>query len=81
MIRKIINVFKFIKLVVSLGNKERTSVYRMIYWKTHWDGIPHNEKVELLKDEWLYVHYDWKGERSYRWTEKSNEIIKLLDDE
>lgn len=79
MVARLIMIYKFFKMLKDLDNRKKTSIYRMIYWKTHWDGIPPKEKDEMLKDGWMRIHHDWEGELSYRWSPDAEEITKLLE--
>lgn len=78
MLREIINSIKLFNILRKLDNKGRTSVYRMIYWCTHYNGIPRSENKLLVDDGWLIGYYDFDGVLSYKWTEKAYKITKLV---
>lgn len=78
---KTIKLIRFYLMLVKLDSRKKTSLYRMIYWKTHWDGIPPNEKKELLNDGWLISYYDFEGNLSYKWSGEAYKIIYLLEND
>lgn len=67
----------FIYLVISrLSDMQRTSLYRMLYWKTHYQGIPKTEYHTLIDDNWL-VKINGSG---YTWSDEAIRISGLFND-
>jgi len=61
-------------VISCLSNKKKTDLFRMVYWKSHYDGIPLKEYEKLKEDGWLI-----KTNGGYTWSDESERISGLIN--
>jgi hypothetical protein len=75
-IKKIRKAYAIYLVISRLSDLQRTSLYRMLYWKTHYSEIPTNEYHTLIGGGWL-VRVDNNG--GYTWSDEANRISGLFN--
>jgi hypothetical protein len=63
-----------------LSNTQKTSLFRMLYWKTHYSPIPKTEYHVLIGGGWLVVSPRDASGTGYTWSEEANRITNLFND-
>ena len=75
-IKKIRKAYAIYLVISRLSNLQRTSLYRMLYWKSHYSEIPKNEYHTLIGGGWL-VRVDNDG--GYTWSDEAVRIANLFN--
>jgi hypothetical protein len=75
-IKKIQKAYAIYLVISRLSDMQRTSLYRMLYWKTHYSEIPKNEYHTMIGGGWL-VRVDNDG--GYTWSDEANRISSLFN--
>ncbi len=78
LIRKIRKGLEIYRVFSKLSDTQRTSVLRMLYWKTHYQEIPSDEYHKLIGGGWLVPHDFGSG---YTWSDDANRISNLIENE
>lgn len=71
---KIGDAIKTFKYYYLLNDNERLSLYRMLYWKNHHDGIPSKE-FDLLKDDGWMIETD---DNRFTWSNKAIDVNTMF---
>ncbi len=74
-IKKLRKVFTIHIVISRLSDTQKTSLFRMVYWKTHYAAIPKNEYHTLIGGKWL-VETDEDG--VYTWSDEANRITNIF---
>jgi len=74
-IKKIRRAYSIYLAMSNLSDMQRTSLYRMLYWKTHYQGIPKTEYHTLIGGGWIVIVDDG----NYTWSDEANRISGLFD--
>lgn len=61
-------------IINSLPNRDKTDLFRMLYWKSHYEGIPLREFEKLKETGYLIKTYE-----GYTWSDESEKISSLID--
>lgn len=85
LIKKIYRAYKIYKTISGISKTQRTSLYRMLYYKTHYaidianhgkTRIPTTEFRTLIGNGWLIM----KENGYYVWSDESKRIVKLFEE-
>jgi len=74
--KKIRRAYTIYCVISRLSNRQRTSLYRMLYWQTHYAEIPKNEYHRMIGGGWL-VRADNDG--GYTWSSEAVRIANLFN--
>lgn len=74
--KKIRRAYTIYCVISRLSNTQRTSLYRMLYWQTHYAGIPKNEYHTMIGGGWLVRTNETEG---YTWSDEAIRISGLFN--
>lgn len=74
-IKKALAIYNELK---NLSSTQKTSLFRMLYWKTHYAPIPKTEYHVLIGSRWLVVSTRDASGTGYTWSEEANRISALF---
>lgn len=75
-IKKIQRAYAIYLVISRLSDMQRTSLYRMLYWKTHYSEIPKNEYYTLIGGGWIVRTNETEG---HTWSDEANRISSLFN--
>lgn len=75
-IKKIRRAYAIYLVISRLSDMQRTSLYRMLYWKTHYQEIPKIEYHTLIGGGWLVRTNETEG---YTWSDEAIRISGLFN--
>ena len=75
-IKKIRRTYAIYLVISRLSDMQRTSLYRMLYWKTHYQEIPKTEFHTLIGGGWLVRTNETEG---YTWSDEAIRITGLFN--
>lgn len=74
--KKIKMAYTIYGVISRLSDTQRTSLYRMLYWQTHYAGIPRNEYHTMIGGGWLVRTGSDSG---YTWSNEAVRIASLFN--
>jgi len=74
-IKNIQRAYQIYRIISPLFDIQKTSLYRMLYWQTHYSEIPKDEYLCLIAEGWL-IKTD--GGIGYTWSDEAIKISNLF---
>jgi len=74
-IKNIQRAYQIYRIISPLSDIQKTSLYRMLYWQTHYSEIPKDEYHRLITEGWLIKT---PGGTGYTWSDEAIKISNLF---